>query len=212
MRVIMTIVLASGCATAPPRDIAACTAGTAASCVRAAASESDLGPALTLLRRGCELGDPDGCVGLAAAQLLGLGVAQDVPAANERLNQLCGEKGIAYACYAVAGYLTHDWLVRSVRARGQPQAIVMTLPEFGRLGPLGQLDPLPAEVKSVIGFCLGEAGGVASVNVLRSAGHKQLDGLFLATVGEWQFGPQRAILNRCWSVEINMRIEGQPRR
>lgn len=203
----MMLVLASGCATAASRDIAACTDGAAVSCVRAAANESDLGPALTLFRRGCELGDSEGCVKLAQAQLLGLGVAQNVRAANARLNQLCSEKGDASACYAVAGYPTSDWLVRSVRARGQPQAMVMSPPEFVRLGPLGRVDPLPKEVKSVIGFCLGEAGEVASVKLLHAAGHRQLDGLFLATVLEWRFGPQRAILNRCWSVEINMRIE-----
>lgn len=175
-----------------------CADGSARACTLAGDHAGSPATAAAMYGRGCELGAAEACVGVAAAEQLGLGVDRDVEDARVKFTHACGTAPTFAACHAVAGYLPASWLGRARLGAGYAST-GLPAPDTGRLADLrGELEEL--DRTAVAGFCLGDDGRARDVKMLQSWGDERVDGVILDAVRGGRFGEQAGVEHRCWWV------------
>lgn len=182
-----------------------CVDGSARACWVAGERASEPGRAAQLYGRGCELGSAEACVGVAAAELLGIGVARDSADAQAKFAGACEASPSFAACNAAAGYLPVAWLGRARLGVGHGET-GLPAPDTGRLAALrGELDEL--DRTAVAGFCLGDDGRARDVRMLQTWGDTRVDAVLLDAVRAGRFGVQSGVSHRCWwmSYRVNYR-------
>lgn len=173
-----------------------CVDGSARACTLAGDHAHGPTRAAALYGRGCELGSAESCVGVAASEQLGLGVARDPDDAQAKFTYACGTSPSFTACNAMAGYLPVSWLGRARLGVGLGTT-GLPAPDTDRLASLrGELDEL--DRTAVAGFCLGDDGRAHDVKMLQTWGDPRVDAVLLDAVRGGRFGAQAGVEHRCW--------------
>lgn len=179
-----------------------CTDGSARGCTLAGDHAGKPAVAAAWYDRGCALGSAEACVGAAAAERLGLGVADEAVDPQAKFAAACGSASTFAACKGADGYLPVSWLGRA-RLDAGLGSTGLPAPDSTRLAALRD-ELLDLDRTAVAGFCLGEDGRAQDAKILQTWGDSRVDAVVLDAVRSASFGRQVGD-HRCWWMTVRIK-------